>query len=103
MLEHQRQQRPIPDVDDATRRQLCLCLLGALRSAGWPDDAAPCAMGPHVRSRFVPRMGMERLERGWGRPCTGILHGRFGEPSVRRLVDGTWAMAYLNCATGCIV
>ena len=40
---------------------------------------------------------------GWGRPCTPILNGRFGEPSVRRLADGTWAMAYLNCATGCIV
>ncbi len=40
---------------------------------------------------------------GWGRPCTPILTGRFGEPSVRRLSDGTWAMAYLNCATGNIV
>ncbi|WBQ05412.1 DUF4185 domain-containing protein [Kribbella sp. CA-293567] len=40
---------------------------------------------------------------GWGRPCTPILNGRFGEPSVRRLSDGTWAMAYLNCATGNIV
>jgi hypothetical protein len=40
---------------------------------------------------------------GWGRPCTPILNGRFGEPSVRRLGDGTWAMSYLNCATGNIV
>jgi D-arabinan endo alpha-(1,5)-arabinofuranosidase len=40
---------------------------------------------------------------GWGRPCSPILNGRFGEPSVRRLEDGTWAMAYLNCATGNIV
>lgn len=40
---------------------------------------------------------------GWGRQCSGILWGRFGEPSVRRLSDGTWAMAYLNCATGNIV
>jgi hypothetical protein len=40
---------------------------------------------------------------GWGRPASGILHGRFGEPSVRRLSDGTWVMAYLNCATGNIV
>ncbi len=40
---------------------------------------------------------------GWGRPCTPILTGRFGEPSVRRLSDGTWAMAYLNAATGNIV
>lgn len=40
---------------------------------------------------------------GWGRPCSPILNGRFGEPSVRRLSDGTWAMSYLNCATGNIV
>jgi hypothetical protein len=40
---------------------------------------------------------------GWGRPCTPILTGRFGEPSVRKLADGTWAMCYLNCKTGCIV
>ncbi|WP_020523718.1 DUF4185 domain-containing protein [Catelliglobosispora koreensis] len=40
---------------------------------------------------------------GWGRPPTPILHGRFGEPSVRRLSDGTWVMAYLNAATGNIV
>jgi hypothetical protein len=40
---------------------------------------------------------------GWNRPCTPILNGRFGEPSVRRLSDGTWVMAYLNCATGNIV
>lgn len=39
----------------------------------------------------------------WGRPCTPILEGRFGEPSVRRLRDGTWAMSNLNCATGDIV
>ncbi|MDM4719512.1 DUF4185 domain-containing protein [Micromonospora sp. WMMA1363] len=40
---------------------------------------------------------------GWGRPCTPILTGRFGEPSVRRLADGSWVMSYLNGATGCIV
>lgn len=40
---------------------------------------------------------------GWGRPCTPILNGRFGEPSVRRLRDGTWVMCYLNAATGNIV
>ena len=40
---------------------------------------------------------------GWGRSCSPILDGRFGEPSVRRLTDGTWAMSYLNCATGNIV
>ncbi len=32
----------------------------------------------------------------WGRPPTAILSGRFGEPSVRRLADGTWAMSYLE-------
>ena len=33
---------------------------------------------------------------GWGRPCTAILNGNFGEPSVRKLADGTWAMSYLT-------
>lgn len=47
--------------------------------------------------------GWNGTDWGWGRPCTPILTGRFGEPSVRRLSDGTWVMAYLNCATGCIV
>ena len=40
---------------------------------------------------------------GWGRPCSPILEGSFGEPSVKKLVDGTWAMCYLNCQTGNIV
>jgi hypothetical protein len=40
---------------------------------------------------------------GWGRPCTPILTGRFGEPSVRRLADGTWVMSYLNATIGSIV
>lgn len=41
---------------------------------------------------------------GWGRDCTSILpETRFGEPSVRRLDDGTWVMAYLNVSTGSIV
>lgn len=40
---------------------------------------------------------------GWGRPCTPILEGQFGEPSVRKLEDGTWAMCYLNAKTGNIV
>ncbi|HVH47048.1 MAG TPA: DUF4185 domain-containing protein [Labilithrix sp.] len=40
---------------------------------------------------------------GWGRPCTPILNGRFGEPSVRKLANGTWAMSYLNAANGTIV
>jgi hypothetical protein len=41
--------------------------------------------------------------RSWGRPCSPILTGVFGEPSVKRLGNGTWAMTYLNCVTGCIV
>jgi hypothetical protein len=36
---------------------------------------------------------------GWGRPCTPILNGVFGEPSVRKLDNTTWVMAYLNCET----
>nr|E1ACQ5.1 RecName: Full=Notoamide biosynthesis cluster protein J; Flags: Precursor [Aspergillus sp. MF297-2]ADM34143.1 hypothetical protein [Aspergillus sp. MF297-2] len=36
---------------------------------------------------------------GWQRPCSPILDGYFGEPSVRRLHDGTWAMVYLNAST----
>lgn len=40
---------------------------------------------------------------GWGRPCTPILEGAFGEPSVRKLADGAWAMCYLNAKTGNIV
>ena len=32
----------------------------------------------------------------WNRPCTAIFEGKFGEPSVRKLSDGTWAMVYLN-------
>lgn len=32
----------------------------------------------------------------WGRPCSPILEGTFGEPSVRKLRDGKWAMVYLN-------
>jgi len=39
----------------------------------------------------------------WGNPCTPILTGKFGEPSVRRLSDGTWVMAYLNPDKGSIV
>ncbi|KAJ5091377.1 hypothetical protein NUU61_006247 [Penicillium alfredii] len=35
---------------------------------------------------------------GWGRPCSPILEGKFGEPSVRKLSDGTWAMVYLDLA-----
>jgi hypothetical protein len=47
--------------------------------------------------------GWNGTDWGWGRPCTPILEGRFGEPSVRRLSDGTWAMSYLNAAIGAIV
>jgi hypothetical protein len=39
----------------------------------------------------------------WNRPCTPIMTGVFGEPSVRLLGDGTWAMSYLNCTAGAIV
>lgn len=42
----------------------------------------------------------------WGRPATPILEGTFGEPSVRKLMDGMWAMVYLNleCEGGpCLV
>jgi len=33
---------------------------------------------------------------GWGRPATPILNGNFGEPSVRKMPNGTWAMSYLT-------
>lgn len=43
--------------------------------------------------------------RSWkyGTRCSGIIDGRIGEPSVRKLKDGTWAMAYLNAVAGAIV
>ena len=47
--------------------------------------------------------GFNGRDWSWGRPCTPILTGRFGGPSVRRLGDGTWVMSYLNAATRCIV
>lgn len=47
--------------------------------------------------------GWNGTDWGWGRPCTPILSGVFGEPSVRRLSDGTWAMTYLNLSRGAIV
>src|SRR5262249_1943223 len=47
--------------------------------------------------------GWNGTDWGWGRPGTPILTGRFGEPSVRKLSDGTWVMSYLNCVTDCIV
>ncbi|WP_238175985.1 DUF4185 domain-containing protein [Kribbella albertanoniae] len=39
----------------------------------------------------------------WGRPCTPILRGAFGEPSVRRLIGGCWVMSYLNSTRNHIV
>lgn len=32
----------------------------------------------------------------WGNKATPILEGKIGEPSVRKLDDGTWAMVYLD-------
>lgn len=40
----------------------------------------------------------------WVTTCSdGILRGRFGEPSLRKLQDGTWVMAYFDLATGAVV
>jgi hypothetical protein len=47
--------------------------------------------------------GWNGTDWGWGRPCSPILDGSFGEPSVKKLADGTWAMCYLNGETGNIV
>ncbi|WP_405060204.1 DUF4185 domain-containing protein [Kribbella sp. NBC_01505] len=47
--------------------------------------------------------GWNAHERAWGRPCSPIVDGSFGEPSVRRLKDGTWVMSYLNADTHRIV
>jgi hypothetical protein len=44
--------------------------------------------------------GWNGADWAWGRPCTPILEGTFGEPSVRRLSDGTWAMVYLRLNPG---
>lgn len=40
--------------------------------------------------------GFDGNDWGWDRPCTALFEGTFGEPSVRKLSDGTWAMVYLN-------
>lgn len=40
--------------------------------------------------------GWNGTDWGWRRPCTPILTARFGEPSVKKLRDGTWAMAYMD-------
>lgn len=39
----------------------------------------------------------------WGGTCKALLKGRFGEPSLRKLADGTWVMAYLDISRGAIV
>lgn len=39
----------------------------------------------------------------WGNTCRALMNGRFGEPSLRKLTDGTWVMAYLDTARGAIV
>jgi hypothetical protein len=39
----------------------------------------------------------------WGGSCAPLLTGRFGEPSLRKLSDGTWTMAYLDLSIGSIV
>ena len=40
--------------------------------------------------------GFDGKDWGWDRPCTPLFEGKFGEPSVRKLSDGTWAMVYLD-------
>jgi hypothetical protein len=61
----------------------------------------------HWRDMFSQNLyqgwGWNGSDWGWGRSCSPILHGVFGEPSVRKLADGTWAMCYLNAETGNIV
>jgi hypothetical protein len=67
-------------------------------------------LGPMMLQRvrwhdmFIPTLyecwGWNGSDWGWGRPCSPILQGVFGEPSVRKLVDGTWAMCYLNAERG---
>jgi hypothetical protein len=39
----------------------------------------------------------------WGGTCASILDGKFGEPSVKKLKSGVWAMVYLNLANLTIV
>ena len=41
----------------------------------------------------------------WGpaTTCKPLMSGHFGEPSLRRLSDGTWVMAYLELDSGAIV
>ncbi len=47
--------------------------------------------------------GKNGADWGWGPTCTPLFEGFIGEPSVRRLSDGTWAMTYLNTVIGSIV
>ncbi|MFN8492704.1 MAG: DUF4185 domain-containing protein [Caldilineaceae bacterium] len=46
--------------------------------------------------QYYQGWGWNGCDWGWGRPCTGILCGVFGEPSVKRLRDGIWVMSYLD-------
>ncbi len=39
----------------------------------------------------------------WGRECQPLMSGKIGEPSLRKLSDGTWVMAYLSVSKGAIV
>lgn len=39
----------------------------------------------------------------WSKKCRAIAHGTFGEPSLRKLSDGTWAMSYLDIDKRAIV
>jgi hypothetical protein len=41
---------------------------------------------------------------GWGgNQCSPLFEGAFGEPSLRKLSDNTWALAYFNAANNSIV
>lgn len=46
------------------------------------------------RSAYQPWGWRKESGWQWGQPCTPILEGAFGEPSVRKLTDGVWAMSY---------
>ena len=39
----------------------------------------------------------------WSTACKPLITGQFGEPSLRKLTDGTWVMAYLDIKKGAIV
>lgn len=65
-----------------------------LRRVRWHETFAPAA---------YEGWGWNGSDWGWSRPCTPILSGTFGEPSVRKLADGLWSMYSLNGATGNII